>query len=81
MEGLRILLNDEDFDDLVHNGAKEMGDLKVALKKKATAGDNPGVVIAFTAIDIDGRELCVQATTTLALLENAVNAMKVRARS
>lgn len=67
MEGIRVLLDAAEYDRITHGGPPEAGDLVIAVKPKCTVGGKAGVVIGFT-IELDGKKIPVQATTTAALL-------------
>ena len=78
MESIRVVLNnDATYDALVHGGLKQASAITVCSKRDATVGGKPGVVIAFDVRLPDGTIRQVQATTTLALLENAWAALSV----
>lgn len=72
MELLNISLQPDEFNRIIHNPdtVPEMGDMKIACKKDETHG-TPIVAIGFT-VRIDGKNVPVQAVTTLKLLETAV---------
>ena len=70
MEHIQCELSAEKFDEAVHNGLKEGGDLAFFIKPKATVNSKPGVCITFSVQLPDGSITRVQAVTTLANFEN-----------
>lgn len=79
MELLRVLLEDRDFDRIVHTGLPENGDLKIALKRRGTVEGRPMVAFGFTVTLPDGTTRPVQAVTTLRLLASSVDALRAAA--
>lgn len=64
-EHVQVLLQDRDFDRLVHSGLPEGGDLTIAVKERATKEGRAGVVVAFSVRLPDGSIGHAQAVTTL----------------
>lgn len=77
MEHAVVKFDGDEFDELVHGGCPEMGDLKFVFKDDATTSGNPAVVIAFTAV-VDGKPAKVQAVTTLNVFLSAARAANGR---
>lgn len=65
-ERLDISITAEIYDRLVHGGAPEGGDLRIAYKAGAMQSGRGGVCIAFTAL-VDGKPVLVQAVTSVRL--------------
>lgn len=59
------------FDEVVHSGLSEGGDLELAVKRNGTVSGKPAVVVTFTVL-IDGVPMRAQAVTTLRALVEAV---------
>lgn len=76
MEAVRILLQDRDFDRIVHTGLPEAGDLAFALKRRGTTCGKAVVAIGFTVQLPDGTTKPVQAVTTLANFTTAARALQ-----
>lgn len=80
MESIRLLIDDAEFDRIVHAGLPEGCDLTVAMKEqadppppgemtvaakaRATQGGKPALVISWTVRMPDGSTALVQAVTT-----------------
>lgn len=73
MEHVELLLTDEAFDSLVHEGslAQAGASLKVAVKLRATQAGKAAVVLAWDAVLPDGSVRRVQAVTTADLFLGA----------
>lgn len=72
MEAVLCKLSAADFDDAVHNGLKEGGDLAFFVKTKATEGGKPAIVVTFT-VELPGGGLArAQCVTTLANMKNVL---------
>lgn len=80
MENINLLLTDQGYDELLELSRKsdcpQYGEsIDIALKKEATQGKKPGVLISFTAM-IDGKPRRVSAFTTASLFLNAARAVE-----
>lgn len=79
MEQLRIRFDDQMFDNTVHYGLMEMGDVMFIAKDQATGEKRPAIVIRFTAVHAEGKtdkdaaqEIEGQPTKTMAYKVQAV---------
>ncbi len=78
MEFTEIFLgNDQLYDERVHSGLAEYGDLEIITKDKVTVEGNPGVCLSFT-VDVNGERKRVQCVTTVKLFMTAAAAMRGR---
>jgi hypothetical protein len=78
MEQIVITLGvPEEFDRLVHCGTAQASHIQIATKDAATVSGKPGVVIAFD-VEIGGKRVPVQATTTLNCLATAFYGLRGR---
>ena len=75
MEHAVVIRDDAKFDELVHGGVPECGDLQFVFKDSATTAGNPGAVIAFTAM-VDGKPVKVQAVVTARILQMVAGAAR-----
>lgn len=75
MERIELLLDDAEYDRLVHDAPPERGDLTVCVKARATHKGQPGVVLSFT-VEINGKPIRVQATTTARLFLTAARGIR-----
>jgi hypothetical protein len=78
MEQIDIRFDDALFDELVHSGLPECGDLTAVVKDRATEEGKAAVVFAFTAVLPSGERVQVQAVTTGALVEGLAAALAGR---
>lgn len=70
MEAAAIELDDAAlFDQLVHGGLPEGGDLRFVVKPGATEGGRPAVCISFTVRTPDGQRHLAQAVTTARMMQ------------
>lgn len=71
MEALQLVLNDGRlFDKLVHGGVKQASSITIATKSCGTEGGKAVAVVAFD-VELEGKLVHVQATTTARLLVTA----------
>lgn len=66
MESITVSLNDADFDRAVHapDALPEGGDIRICVKRHATACGNAGVCITWTVQLPSGVQATCQAVTT-----------------
>lgn len=78
MEQIRTVLDDHDeYARLVHGGAAQASPVTVCSKSGAMQSGAPGIVVAFE-VEVDGRVVPVQATTSLRCFLSAADLLRAR---